>query len=54
MTDYKEKLDDLQRAARRKARELDEKLGVSNLVGDTARVAGDAAKRGARLEPARS
>ena len=48
MTDYKEKLDDLQRAARRKARELDEKLGVSNLVGDTARVAGDAAKRGAK------
>ena len=48
MADYKEKLDDLQRAARRKARELDEKLGVSNLVGDTARVAGQAAKRGAK------
>src|SRR5881409_1969044 len=48
MTDYKEKLDDLQRSARRKARELDEKLGVSNLVGDTARAAGEAAKRGAK------
>jgi hypothetical protein len=48
MSDYKEKLDDLQRAARRKARELDQKLGVSDLVGDTARAAGDAAKRGAK------
>src|SRR5438874_987991 len=37
MADYKEKLDDLHRAARRKARELDEKLGVS-----------EAAKRGAK------
>ena len=44
MADYKEKFDDLQRAAKRKARELDEKLGVT----DTARVAGDAARRGAR------
>lgn len=48
MSDYKEKLDDLQRAARRKARELDEKLGVSGIVEDTARVAGDAARRGAK------
>lgn len=48
MTDYKEKFDDLQRAARRKARELDEKLGVSGMVEDTARVAGDAARRGAK------
>ena len=48
MTDYKEKLDDLQRAAKRKARELDERLGVSDKLEDTARVAGDAARRGAK------
>jgi len=46
MTDYKEKLDDLHRAAKRKARELDEKLNVTGIVEDTARVAGDAARRG--------
>lgn len=48
MTDYKEKLDDLHRAAKRKARELDEKLNVTGMVEDTARVAGDAARRGAQ------
>jgi len=48
MTDYKEKFDDLHRAARRKAQELDEKLGVKGIVEDTARVAGDAARRGAK------
>jgi hypothetical protein len=48
MTDYKEKFDDLHRAAKRKARELDEKLNVTGIVEDTARVAGDAARRGAR------
>jgi len=48
MSDYKEKFDDLHRAARQKARELDEKLGVSGIVEDTARVAGDAARRGAK------
>src|SRR5712692_9849207 len=48
MADYKEKFDDLHRAAKRKARELDEKLGVSGIVEDTARVAGDAARRGAK------
>src|SRR6266540_3592636 len=48
MADYKEKLDDLHRAAKRKAQELDEKLGVSGIVEDTARVAGDAARRGAK------
>jgi hypothetical protein len=46
MTDYKDKFDDLHRAARRKARELDEKLGVSGMVEEGVRVAGDAAKRG--------
>ena len=48
MTDYKEKLDDLHRAAKRKARELDEKLNVTGIVEDTARAAGDAARRGAQ------
>ena len=48
MSDYKEKFDDLHRAARQKAKELDEKLGVSGIVEDTARVAGDAARRGAK------
>jgi len=48
MADYKEKLDDLHRAAKRRARELDEKLNVSGIVEDTARVAGDAARRGAQ------
>jgi hypothetical protein len=47
MADYKEKLDEWQQAARRKARELDEKFAISDLVGDSARAAGDAAKRGA-------
>ena len=48
MADYKDKLDDLHRAAKRKAQELDDKLGVSGIVEDTARVAGDAARRGAK------
>jgi hypothetical protein len=48
MTDYKEKFDDLHRAAKRKAKELDEKLNVTGIVEDTARVAGDAARRGAQ------
>jgi len=48
MADYKEKFDELHRAAKQKARELDEKLGVSGIVEEGARVAGDAARRGAR------
>ena len=48
MADYKEKFDDLHRAAKRKAKELDEKLNVTGMVEDTARVAGDAARRGAQ------
>lgn len=48
MGDYKEKFDDLHRAAKRKARQLDEKLGVSGIVEDTARVASEAARRGAK------
>jgi hypothetical protein len=47
MADYKEKLDEWQQAARRKARELDEKFAISDLVGEGARAAGEAAKRGA-------
>ena len=47
MADYKEKLDEWQQAARRKARELDEKYSISDLVGESARAAGEAAKRGA-------
>ena len=47
MSDYKEKLDEWQQAALRKARELDEKFSISDLVGEGARVAGEAAKRGA-------
>ncbi len=48
MSEYKDKFDDLTNAAKRKARELDEKLGVSGIVEDTARVAGDAARRSAK------
>src|SRR5215468_616289 len=40
MADYKERLEEWQQAARRKARELDEKYSISNMVGE-------AAKRGA-------
>lgn len=47
MADYKEKFDEWQEAARRKARELDEKFAISDLVGEGARAAGEAAKRGA-------
>src|SRR5689334_14316401 len=47
MADYKERLDEWQQAARRKARELDEKFAISDLVGEGARAAGDAARRGA-------
>lgn len=46
MSDYKEKIDEWQRAARRKARELDEKFAISNLVEEGARAAGDVAKQG--------
>ena len=47
MADYKEKFDEWQAAARRKARELDEKFSISDTLGEGARVAGEAAKRGA-------
>jgi len=47
MADFKDKIDEWQQAARRKARELDEKLAISDLVGEGARAAGEAARRGA-------
>ena len=47
MADYRGKLDEWQQAARRKARELDEKYSISDLVGEGARAAGEAARSGA-------
>lgn len=47
MADYRGKFDEWQQAARRKARELDEKYSISDLVGESARAAGEAARRGA-------
>src|SRR5215204_4858845 len=47
MADYKEKIEEWQRAARRKARELDEKFAISDLMEEGSRVAGETAKRGA-------
>jgi outer membrane murein-binding lipoprotein Lpp len=46
MADYKEKIDEWQKTVRRKARELDEKYSLSDLVGEGSRAAGEAAKRG--------
>jgi hypothetical protein len=46
MADYKEKLDEWHQTARRKARELDDKYAISDLVEQSARAAGEAAKRG--------
>ena len=48
MADYKGKIDEWQKTARRKARELDEKFAISDLVDEGTRVAGEAAKRGAQ------
>src|SRR6266446_1817298 len=47
MADYKEKLDELHQAARRKVRELDEKFAIKDLVEEGTRVASSAAKLGA-------
>lgn len=46
MADYKEKIEEWQRAARRKARELDDKYAISDLVQESSRIAEEAAKRG--------
>jgi hypothetical protein len=48
MADYKDKIDEWQKTARRKAREIDEKYAISDLVDEGTRVAGEAAKRGAQ------
>jgi hypothetical protein len=48
MADYKDTIDDWHKTVRRKARELDEKYSISELVDEGARVAGEAAKRGAQ------
>jgi hypothetical protein len=47
MTDYRDKLDEWQRTARRKARELDEKFKIKDRVEDSARAAQDVARKGA-------
>jgi hypothetical protein len=48
MADYKDTIDEWQKTVRRKARQLDEKFSISEKVDEGARVAGDAAKRGAK------
>ncbi|MDQ6653713.1 MAG: hypothetical protein M3Y84_13345 [Acidobacteriota bacterium] len=48
MADYKDKIDEWQKTARRKVRELDEKYAISDLVDEGMLVAGEAAKRGAQ------
>ncbi|HZI19039.1 MAG TPA: hypothetical protein VEY09_10635 [Pyrinomonadaceae bacterium] len=47
MADYRDKLEEWREAARRKARELDDKYNIRERVEDGARVAQDAARRGA-------
>ena len=47
MADYRDKLDEWREAARRKARELDEKYSIKDRVEESARAAQDAARRGA-------
>lgn len=47
MADYRDKLDEWQRAARRKARELDEKYGLKDRVEGVAGAAQEAARKGA-------
>ncbi len=48
MADYKETIDEWQKTVRRKARQLDERFSISEKVDEGARVAGEAAKRGAK------
>jgi hypothetical protein len=47
MADYKERLDEWQQAARRKARELDEKYSISDIVGEAAKRGADTVANGA-------
>jgi hypothetical protein len=48
MADYKDTIDEWQKTVRRKARQLDEKFSISEKVDEGTRVAGEAAKRGAK------
>ena len=47
MADYKERLDEWQQAARRKAREFDEKYSISDIVGEAAKRGADTVASGA-------
>jgi len=47
MADYKDKIDEWQQATLRKARELNEKFGIADLVGEGAKAAENAARKGA-------
>ena len=47
MSDYRDKLEEWREAARRKARDLDEKYNIRERVEEGARAAGEAARRGA-------
>src|SRR5215213_8537048 len=47
MADYKDRLDEWQQAARRKARELDEKYSISDIVGEAAKRGADTVASGA-------
>lgn len=47
MADYRDKLDEWREAARRKARELDERYGIKERVEEGARAAQEAARKGA-------
>ena len=47
MANYKEKLDELRRNAQEKVREIDDKFGLSEKIGEGAKIAQKAAQRGA-------
>jgi len=47
MADYKDRIDEWQQATLRKARELNEKFGISDIVGEGAKAAEHAARKGA-------
>ena len=47
MADYKERLEEWQHAARRKARELDEKYSISDMVGEAAKRGAESVANGA-------
>jgi hypothetical protein len=46
MADYKDRIDEWQQATLRKARELNEKFGISDIVGEGAKAAEHAARKG--------